>query len=180
MTITLHGMHNLAKIYFEHYTKFCCKSCKKHSITAFTQCSDCGVEPQMRGQTRLLPLSVNGIHLPRLRCLTRLLCSSKWAGFDPRCGVWHRIFVVCKEKAGSAPAMYGTFPCIAREILYLSSFILPQLRGLLLERDHCVNAGQWPPPPPLPQDRSDPPPGLDPGIGALCKHGIYLSDVVPV
>ena len=27
--------------------------------TAFAQCSDCGVEPQMRGQTRLLPLRVN-------------------------------------------------------------------------------------------------------------------------
>ena len=51
--------------------------------TVFTQCSDCGVEPQMRGQTRLLPLSVNINHLPRLRVLTCLLCSSKFVGFDP-------------------------------------------------------------------------------------------------
>ena len=44
--------------------------------------SDCGVEPQMRGQTCLLPLRVNANHLPRLRGLTRLLCSSKFVGFD--------------------------------------------------------------------------------------------------
>ena len=29
-------------------------------ITVFTRWSDCGVEPQMRGQSRLLPLRVNG------------------------------------------------------------------------------------------------------------------------
>ena len=93
----------------------------------------------------------NANHLPRLRGLTLLLCSSKFVGFDPTCGVWHRFLCVCKQKTGSAPAMYGTFPWVAREIFYLSSFILPRLRGLLLERDHCVNAGQWTPPPPPPR-----------------------------
>ena len=137
--------------------------------TVFTQCSDCRVEPQMRGQTPFLPLSVNANHLPRLRGLTRLLFSSKFVWLDPACGVWHRFLCVCKQKARSAPAMYGTFPCVARGIIsYLSSFDLPRLRGLLLEWDHCVNAGQWNP------ARTDLThlPGFDPGIGALCKRGI--------
>ena len=58
---------------------------------------------------------------------------------DPACGVWHR-FLKCvntKQKAGSAPAMYGTFPCVASKISYLSLFILPHLQGLLCEWDHC-------------------------------------------
>ena len=50
------------------------------------------------------------------------------AGSDPPfvllqyCRVWPRmrdltpLFCVCKQKAGCAPAMYGTFPCVAREI----------------------------------------------------------------
>ena len=84
-----------------------------------------------------------------LQGLTRLLCSSKLVGFEPPCGVWHRSFSVGKQKAGSAPAMYGTFPCVAREISYLSSFVLCHLWGLLLERDHCVNAGQWNPTRPI-------------------------------
>ena len=76
-----------------------------------TQCSDCGVEPQMRGQAppfapqckRKSPAIIAGSNLPfvllqicrvrpRMRGLTLLIC-------------------VCKQKAGSAPAMYGTFPC---------------------------------------------------------------------
>ena len=96
-----------------------------------------------------------------------LHCSSKFVGFDPACGVWHRFLCACVCKAGSAPAMYGTFPCVAREISYLSSFVLPHLLGLLLKQDHCVNAGQW-----NPQDGSDPPFRFDPGIGALCKRRV--------
>ena len=109
--------------------------------TVITQCSDCGVEPQIRGQTRLLPFSVNANHLPRLRGLTRLLCSSKFVGFNPHAGS-DTTFFLCKQKAGSAPAMYGTFPRVAHKISYLSSFILPLLWGMLLEQDHGVNAGQ--------------------------------------
>ena len=84
---------------------------------------------------------------PRCKCkspapiggLTRLLCSSKFVGFDTA--------FLCKQKAGTAPAMYRTFPCVASKISYLhvSSFVLPHLRGLLLECNHCVNASQWNP-----------------------------------
>ena len=139
--------------------------------TVFTQCSNCGVEPQMRGQTppfapqckRKSPAPIAGSEppfvllqiwrvRPRMQGLTPLFC----------------VCVFTNRKLGlHAPAMYRTFPCVEREISYLSSFNLPRLRGLLLEWDHCVNVGQWTPPPP--QDGSDPPPGFDPGIGALCK-----------
>ena len=136
------------------------------SITAFTQCSNCGVERQMRGQTRLLRLSVNRTHLPRLRGLTHLLCSSKWVGFDPRCGVWCRIFCVCKQKAWSAPAMYGNFrfslrvfydssinsqihhgvpilpPC---ELLPLHSAIQLQNMPVLCGKDHPMQRKLTPP-----------------------------------
>ena len=120
----------------------------------------------------------NANHLPRLRGLTLLLCSSKFVGFDPTCGVWHRFLCVCKQKTGSAPAMYGTFPWVAREISYLSSFILPRLRGLLLEWDHCVNAGQWNPPPPPPKTDLIHLPVSTPESGhcVKCKRGIIGKD----
>ena len=112
--------------------------------TVFTQCSDCGVEPQMRGQTppfapqctRKSPALIAGSDLPFV-----LLQSCR---VQPRMqGLTPLFFVcVCKQKAGSAPAMYGIFPCVAREISYLSSFVLPHLRGLILELDHCIITGQ--------------------------------------
>ena len=115
------------------------------SITVFTQCSDCGVEPQMRGQTRLLPFSVNANHLPWLR-VWLAFCAPPNCRVRPRMqGLTPLLLLLCKQKAGSAPAMKGTFPCVAREMSYLRSFNLPRLRSLLRERDHCINAGQWNP-----------------------------------
>ena len=46
----------------------------------------------------ILPLSINANHLPRLQGLTRLLCSSKFVGFDLACRVWQRFFCVCVNR----------------------------------------------------------------------------------
>ena len=85
------------QIRFESYW-FPCSKCRILVLT-FTQCSDCGVEPHMRSQTRLVPLSVNANHLPQLRGLTCLLCSSNFVGFDSA-------FVVCVNRKPGLPPQY--------------------------------------------------------------------------
>ena len=145
--------------------------CGEYIITAFTQCSDCGAEPQMRDQTRLLPLGVNANHLPRLRGSGPPFVLLQICRVRPSHAGSDAAFCCCvNRKLGLPPQCMELFHVLQEKFLLELVRSAPLAGSAPWVGSLCKRGSMKPP-----QDGSDPPPGFDPGIGALWKRGMCGS-----
>ena len=150
--------------------------------TVFTQCSDCGVKPQMRGQTppfapqckHKSPAPIAGSDPPFV-----LLQSCR---VQPRIQGLTTLFCVCKQKAGSAPPppnVWNFSMCSKRNFLLELVRSAPLVGSIAWVGSLCKHGSMKPPPPPPPPARRIWPTFRVRGIRALCKRGNIVIRMIP-